>query len=457
MGSASLIKNFDELIHARRGKLAALRRSSLRAVELGIRSVMPESSMRKLRIHGQILKLGSLRVDLKNFEEILVLGAGKAVMGMASYLEKKFFDKISRGFIVVPEGIHESHGLRKIEVAPSTHPIPSELGLNAAEKMIEYSESVTEKTLVIFLLSGGASALLPLPAPQITLEDKINATKLLLESGATIDEVNAVRKHLSRIKGGWLGKKLSKARVISLILSDVVGDKIETIGSGPTAPDPTTFEDAYAVLMKYGIWEKMPESVRRRISLGLEGSIEETPKPGDPAFRKITNIVIASIGDSCRAAAKYLRARKFRCVILSRFMEGEASQIGIFLAGVLRELLEKSGKYAVICGGESTVTIRGSGIGGRNQELALAASIKMKDLKNCCLVSVGTDGIDGVSDAAGAIVDPETYSDAARMGLNPAEFLRENDSGTFFKKVGGAVYTGLTGTNVGDLIVLAKG
>ena len=261
---------------------------------------------------------------------------------------------------------------------------------------------------------------------------------------------------MSMIKGGWLGKRLSKAQVISLILSDVVGDKIETIGSGPTVPDPTTFKDAYEILRRYGIWNDMPETVKERICKGMNGRVEETPKPGDIALKRIVNIVIASISDACQAATRYLKSKKFRCSILTRFMEGEASQVGVFLAGILRELSKKKGRYAMICGGETTVTVRGEGVGGRNQELALAASIKIKDLKRCVLVSIGTDGIDGISDAAGAIIDSETYNDALMKNINPVRYLKKNDSNTFFRQVGGAVYTGPTGTNVGDLVILAS-
>jgi len=235
----------------------------------------------------------------------------------------------------------------------------------------------------------------------------------------------------------------------------VVGNKIECIGSGPTAPDPTTFKDAYDILNRYDLWDKVPESVRRRILDGIEGRVEETPKPTDPAFKNITNMIIADISDACRAAATRLRLKGFRCVILSRFVEGEASEIGAFIAGILRELTEKRGKRALILGGEYSVTVRGGGIGGRNQELVLAASIKMADLKPCVLLSIGTDGIDGISNAAGAIADPQTFRDALSLGLNPIKFLKENDSNEFFNRVGGAIYTGPTGTNAGDLTILA--
>ena len=458
MDKDDLISNLDELVGMRGGALARLRRHALRAVEAAIRDVTPRNSLkRNLRKRGSVLIVANRRMDLKRFERILVLGAGKASIGMAEYIEEVLGDFISGGAVVAPRELAEKARLEKLEVLPSTHPIPSELGVKAASRILEYAEGVGEKTLTIFLLSGGASALLPMPADPLTLQDKVEVTRLLLASGASIDEINAVRRHISGIKGGLLGKKLSRGLVISLIISDVVGDKLETIGSGPTAPDPTTFRDAYEVLSRYGLWDKVPEAVRRRIRLGLDGEVEETPKPGDPIFRRIVNLIVASVGDACKAAERYLRSRGYRSTTLTRFMEGEAREIGIFAAGLLRQLSERRGRRAIVMGGETTVTVRGGGTGGRNQELALSASIKLRGLGNCCLVSVGTDGVDGPTDAAGAIVDGETYQDALRLGLNPTEFLAENDSNTFFKRVGGLIITGYTGTNVGDVVLLLKG
>ena len=458
MDKDDLISNLDELVGMRGGALARLRCHALRAVEAAIRSVIPRNSLkRNLRKRGSVLIVANRRMDLKRFERILVLGAGKASIGMAEYIEGVLGDFISGGAVVAPRELAEEARLEKLEVLPSTHPIPSELGVKAASRILEYAEGVGEKTLTIFLLSGGASALLPMPADPLTLQDKVEVTRLLLASGASIDEINAVRRHISGIKGGLLGKKLSRGLVISLIISDVVGDKLETIGSGPTAPDPTTFRDAYEVLSRYGLWDKIPEAVRRRIRLGLDGKVEETPKPGDPIFRRIVNLIVASVGDACKAAERYLRSRGYRSMILTRFMEGEAREIGVFAAGLLRQLSERRGRRAIVMGGETTVTVRGGGTGGRNQELALSASIKLRGLGNCCLVSVGTDGVDGPTDAAGAIVDGETCQDALRLGLNPTEFLAENDSNTFFKRVGGLIITGYTGTNVGDVVLLLKG
>ena len=458
MGYERLVKNFDELVDARKGASARLRHSALETVEKALRYVMPESALgRVIRRRGRRLRVKGIELDLRRFEKIVVLGVGKASIGMASYVERVLGEAITDGLVVVQRGKHEEHRLRKLEVVPSTHPIPSMLGVRAAQRMLEYAERVDEKTLVIFLLSGGASAMLPLPAEPVSLQDKAETTRLLLASGATIDELNTVRKHISMVKGGWLGKRLSKARIISLIISDVVGDKLETIGSGPTAPDPTTFRDAYEVLTRYGLWEKVPESVRKRINMGLGGRVEETPKPGDPAFKRITNVIVAGVGDACAAARRHLSAHGFRSTVLTRFMEGEAADVGRFAAGILREMTERGARRAIVAGGETTVTVRGRGTGGRNQELALSAAISLRGVKRCCLVSVGTDGIDGPTDAAGAVVDGETYEEALKRGLNPVQYLRENDSNTFFKKVGGVILTGPTGTNVGDLLLLLSG
>jgi glycerate-2-kinase len=455
--SHDLIKNFDDLVGSRLGEMADLRSDVLRAAEQGIKNVMPECFMKRIRVEDNSLIIkDSLRIDLREFDEVVVLGVGKASVRMAEMLEPILYDRISGGVIASLSSPCECINLRKINVVPSSHPIPSKRSVEASEILLEWAESFTERTLAIFLLSGGASAMLALPAPPVTLEDKIFTTKLLLESGATIDEINTVRKHLSLVKGGWLGKRMSRARVISLILSDVVGNKVESIGSGPTAPDPTTFRDAYNILRRYDLWDRVPESIRRRIMDGLEGRVEETPKPGDPAFQRITNIVIADVGDACRAAASYLKSRGFRCIVLSKYVEGEASQVGIFLAGLLQQFEEEGGRRAAILGGEYTVTVRGGGIGGRNQELVLGSLLKLKDLRRSVIMSIGTDGVDGVSSAAGAIADPQTYHDAIRLGINPIRFLKENDSNSFFNLVGGAIYTGPTGTNVGDLTIIAS-
>lgn len=450
----SIIKNFDQLVQERAGLLSDIREDALGAVEKAIQEVLPENALEKyVKRVRNLLIVKKTRYRLNEFKRVIVLGAGKASIGMAQYIEKILHDKIDSGIIVAPREKASQSKLEKIEVLPSTHPIPSMLGVRASEKLLENAGSADSETLVIFLLSGGASALIPLPSPPLTLEDKARTTKLLLNSGATIDEINTVRRHLSEIKGGKLIKKLNNATVISLIISDVVGDKLEAIGSGPTAPDPTTFKDAYEVLKRYNLWDKVPENVRRRIEDGLNGLVEENPKPGDPIFNKVQNVIVAGVSDACDAARRYLISKKYQAKILTRYMEGEASEIGKFLASVLKEQADRRGRIALICGGETTVKVRGHGIGGRNQELALSASINISKIAYTCLVSVGTDGVDGPTNAAGAIVDNETYSEAVMKGLNPILYLVDNNSYEFFKHAGGHVITDPTGTNVGDIVI----
>lgn len=449
-----IIRNLDELVQERTGEAAELRRDVLEAAEQAVKEVLPENAMaRNVKRVGNILMVRGVRYRLTDFKKIIVLGAGKASIGMAGYIERTLSDKITAGAVVAPKEKIGEAKLEKIEVLPSTHPIPSMLGVRASEKLLEIAGQADSETLVIFLLSGGASALIPLPAPPLTLEDKAEVTKLLLRSGATIDEMNVVRRHLSEIKGGRLLKKLKDARVVSLIISDVVGDKLETIGSGPTSPDPTTFKDAYEILRRYNLWDQVPERVRKRIEDGLRGLIEDNPKPGDPIFERVHNVVVANISLACERAQSYLRSKKYSAKIMTRYMEGEASEVGRFIASLLREQASRKGRFAMIFGGETTVKVRGHGIGGRNQELALSASIWISGLPACCLASIGTDGVDGPTDAAGAIVDGETYSDATGKGLNPVAYLLDNNSYRFFQSLGGHIFTGPTGTNVGDLVI----
>lgn len=449
-----IIKNLDELVNVRSGPLSSIRQDVLEAIEKAVNEVLPQNALKKyMKRTRNLLVVNKARYNLNDFKRLIVMGAGKASIGMAEYIEKILYDKIDSGIIIAPRETVSKARLEKIETLPSTHPIPSMLGVRASERLLEYATSADSETLVIFLLSGGASALLPLPAPPLTLEDKAQTTKLLLNCGATIDEINIVRRHLSEIKGGRLVNKLGNARIISLIISDVVGDRLEAIGSGPTAPDPTTFKDAYEVLKRYNLWDKIPENVRRRIEDGLKGVVDENPKPGDPIFDRVQNIIVAGISNACEVARRHLLQRNYPVRVLTRYMEGEASEIGRFLASILREYASRRKKAAIVCGGETTVRVRGHGIGGRNQELALSASINISNLAYSCLISVGTDGVDGPTNAAGAIIDNETYREAVERGLNPVAYLVDNNSYEFFKRVGGHVITEPTGTNVGDIVI----
>lgn len=299
---------------------------------------------------------------------------------------------------------------------------------------------------------------MPLPRGEISIEDKRQVTEALLKCGATINEINTVRKHISSFKGGWLAKKAYPATILNLILSDVVGDPLDFIASGPTVPDSTTFSDAVNVLGKHNLWDKIPVSVKRVLSDGEKGLIPETPKADDAAFNKVHSVVVGNNRSATLAARKSLNSAGLNTFILTSVLEGEARQVGVMLASVAREIIASENPVpkpaGVVAGGETTVTVTGEGMGGRNQEIALAAAPKLKDLDGVVVASLSTDGVDGPTDAAGAIADGRTLARAAEMGLNPERFLAENDSYDFFSRLNDLIFTGPTGTNVNDVSVV---
>jgi hydroxypyruvate reductase len=365
---------------------------------------------------------------------------------MARAAEKALGRRISAGCINVKDG--DPVSTRRIEVRECGHPVPDDRGMAGAQRILDLCRQADAADLVICLISGGASALTPLPAPPITLAEKQETTRLLLACGATIHELNAVRKHVSLFKGGLLAKAAAPAHVLSLILSDVVGDDLDVIGSGPTAPDASTFESALGVIDKYGLRDRLPRSVRERLSRGGE----ETPKPGDSMFRKVENVIVGSNQKSLEAAARKARELGYKSLILASTIEGETRDVARMHAAIVRQI-RVSGQplrapACVVSGGETTVTIRGSGKGGRNQEFALAAAIDIAGLEKVLVFSAGTDGTDGPTDAAGALADGSTI---ARSRRDAAAALLENDSYPFFADLGDLVITGSTGTNVMDL------
>ena len=430
----------------------------LRLLEAGLKAADPEAAVRRcVRLVDSRLHVCDAEFDLREYEEVVVVGAGKASGAMAKALEGVLGDAISCGFVIVPRDVAARLKLKRIKLWGADHPLPSERGVEGAARIAELLESGHERRLVIALFSGGGSALMPLPAEGITLEEKRRTTELLLRCGASIDEVNAVRKHISRLKGGQLAKLAYPATVAALMLSDVVGDRLDVIASGPTAPDTSTYADALRVLKKYGIHDFVPESVLRHLERGARGELPETPKPGDRIFERVHNFVIASNRTSLRAMADEARSMGLNPLILTSMLEGEARHVGRVVAAVCKEV-RLSGEpvrrpAAILAGGETTVTVVGRGRGGRNQELALSAAIAIKGLEGVRIASMGSDGIDGVTDAAGALVSGETCARAESMGLDPEEFLAENNSYEFFKEVGGHIYTGYTGTNVNDFVV----
>jgi len=395
------------------------------------------------------------REDLTRYSHIYVVGAGKAGVSMARAAERVLGRRIARGLLNVKYG--HTAKLRRVELNECGHPVPDRNGVDGARRIAEIAAGAGPDDLVLCLISGGASALLPLPADPVTLDEKQETTKLLLACGADIHEINAVRKHISRIKGGQLARLASPAAVLSLLLSDVIGDDLDVIGSGPTAPDASTFARARAILEKYAIFDRVPAAVRERIERGVRGEIPETPKPDDPVFARVRNLVVGSNRLAVSQAFAAARELGFRTLVLSTFVEGETREIARMHAAIAKEIVA-SGRplkppACVITGGETTVTLRGEGLGGRNQEFVLAAAIDIAGLRNVVILSAGTDGSDGPTDAAGAIADGHTLARNPRA----SEFLARNDSYRYFEGLGDLIVTGPTHTNVMDVHLILVG
>jgi glycerate 2-kinase len=436
---------------------SSLRRNALAIFAAALKAAAPAAAIRKhLRRRGDVLIAGRKRYPLARFRNIYVVGAGKASVEMARAVERLLGKRI-RGGLINTKYAHTGAVLRRIEVNECGHPVPDAQGEKGARQIADIARQASAGDLLICLISGGASALLPLPAAPVTLQETQAATQLLLDCGANIHEINCVRKHISAIQGGQLARLAYPATVLALILSDVIGDDLDVIGSGPTVPDRSTFGEAKAVFEKYEIWNKAPARVRQRI--GSDGA--ETPKPGERIFDRVQNVIVGNNRLAVDAAARHARALGFRTLVLSTFVQGEAREVARVHAAIAREI-RAAGRplhapACVISGGETTVMIRGRGLGGRNQEFVLAAAIDVAGLEDALILSGGTDGTDGPTDAAGAIADGTTLTRAGAKELNPAAYLANNDSYHFFDALGDLVKTGPTGTNVADVqLVLVR-
>ena len=433
--------------------IQALSKQALRIFRAALKAADPaEAVARHVRLRGDVVVVDGKRYRLEDFHHIDIIGAGKASARMAAAIERLLGRLVRSGLINVKYG--DATRLRHVEVNECGHPMPDSKGVVGAERIARIAREAGEHDLLICLISGGASALLPLPAPPVTLAAKQETTRLLLHCGASIHEINCVRKHISLLKGGQLARLAWPATVVTLILSDVIGDDLDVIGSGPAVPDRSTYADARAILVKYRILDSVPRAIRER----LAGDEPETPKPGDRIFEKVQNTIVGGNRQAVDGAAAQARQLGFHTTVLSTFIEGETRDVARVHAAIAKEILA-SGRpvkrpACVISGGETTVTIRGTGLGGRNQEFALAAAIDIAGLKNVAILSAGTDGSDGPTDAAGAIADGTTFARAKALGLNAAEFLANHDSYHFFEPLGDLVKTGPTGTNVMDVRVV---
>jgi len=406
---------------------------------------------RRLQLTGHRLTAGPLALDLDGVRRVLVLGAGKAGASMARGVEAILGARVSDGFVVVKDGYRLPAA--RVEIAEAGHPVPDGRGLAASARLLALAESATAEDLVLFLVSGGGSALTPAPAPPITLEEKQAVTRLLLAAGATINELNAVRKHLSRFKGGLLARAAAPAAVLTLALSDVIGDPLDVIASGPTAPDSTSYAEALAVLERRGVVGRTPGSVLERLAAGGRGEIPETPKRGDPVFERVTNLVIGNNALVVDAAAAEAARLGYRPHVLTRSLQGEARDVARELLGRARAM---PGPACLIAGGETTVTVRGRGRGGRCQEFALAAALHLEAAEDLVVLAAGTDGTDGPTDAAGGLVDGSTVARGRTAGFEAARMLADNDAHTFLAAMGDSVVAGPTNTNLLDLYLVLR-
>ncbi|GAB4307799.1 MAG: glycerate kinase [Candidatus Bipolaricaulota bacterium] len=434
-----------------------LRRAVTEIVQAAIASVNPgECVKRVLARAGDQVRVGNQRFPARG---VIVVGFGKASGTMARAVEAILGERVKAGLVVTADGYRVE--CERIEVVEASHPVPDSRGVEAARRIAGLVDGANQDDLVLVVISGGGSALLTLPATGLTLEHLQETHELLLRSGAPIQAVNSVRKHLDQLKGGQLARRAAPAQVVSLILSDVPGDPLHVIASGPTVPDPTTFLDAHRVLQDHRLWEKVPEAVRSHITRGVEGEIPETPKPGDPVFRTVHNMTVGSGATAAEAALEAGERLGFKGAILTTELCGEAREVGQVIASLAREVV-RCGRPVprpglLVLAGETTVTVRGSGKGGRNQEASLAAALGIAELDCVVLCFVGTDGRDGPTDAAGGMVDGGSVGRMIAAGIDPRAALLNNDAYTALRASRDLVVTGPTGTNVADLCVVAVG
>ncbi len=445
-------------------KEALLLKKGMQILRASLKASDPETAIINLlkvkdqKIYVDDLTRGvSVTYDLKETKRVLVVGFGKASSPMAKATERLLGQRIDQGIVITKKGSLEK--LSRIDLIEAAHPVPDKYGFQGTEKIIRLLEGAKEKDLVMCLISGGGSSLLVAPSEGITLKEKQELTELLLKSGADIEEMNAVRKHISRVKGGRLAQLAFPAEILSLILSDVVGDKLDSIASGPTTPDHSTFSDCIEILRKYGIFEKTPRSIIKHLE--ANGKDNETPKPGDPLFENVKNVIIGSNLLALKVAEKKAMELGFNALLLSHTVTGDTTRVAMEQSQLAQRIRKKGGPISppacVISGGETTVQVKGSGLGGRNQEFTLVSAMQIDGLEHTLILSMNTDGTDGPTDAAGAFCDGKTIQKAKKVNLDPKKYLENNDSYNFFRKIGGLIKTGPTKTNVMDIHLILVG
>jgi glycerate 2-kinase len=434
--------------------LKSLRKDALTILRFSIRACDPLHAIRAhLKLRSGKLWVDEFSYDLKSIQRLFIIGAGKASARMAFALEEILGEEISSGIVITKKGY--GLPLRKIELVEGGHPVPDRDGREGTRRMVKLLSHTKKDDLIILLISGGGSSLLVSPIRGISLKDKMKLTEQLLRCGADIKEINAIRKHISQVKGGRLAQLANPSSVLTLILSDVIGDRLDSIASGPTAPDRTTFGECLEIIEKYQLTKKIPRSIYLYLKKGAEGRIKETPKPGDSIFKKVKNVIIGSNRIALQAAKKKAKDLGYHTLVLPRPVAGDTTKAALRHVDLAKRIKVGKGPIhppaCIISGGETTVKVRGKGLGGRNQEFVLVGALGVDGMKKVVFLSAGTDGTDGPTDAAGAICDGDTINRALEKGLEPKRFLDENDSYHFFHKLGDLIVTGPTYTNVMDL------
>jgi len=437
--------------------ISAMRKDAVEIFYKALKAVQPGAAIKRhCKFDGKTLFIGHRSYHLARYKNLYILGTGKATAPMAGAIEDIIDEKITGGIITVK--FSHVADLKRINLIEAGHPIPDENGIRGASAILNLAKNVKEDDLILCLISGGGSALLPFPCDGITLKNKQDTINILLSCGATIHEINTIRKHISKIKGGRLAQAVYPATLVTLILSDVVGDDLDVIASGPTVPDSSSFYDCKNIFRRYNIIDKIPKNILNHIESGISGEIDETPKPHDSVFNRTYNLIIGSNVESLMSAKEKAENIGYNVLILSSMIEGETRFIAQVHGAIAREIIKTGNPLplpaCILSGGETTVTISGNGLGGRNQEFALSASIDISGKKNIVMLSGGTDGTDGPTDAAGAFSDTFTLKRAEKLGLDPYRFLANNDSYHFFQKLGDLFITGPTNTNVMDLRIV---
>ncbi|MFX0079362.1 MAG: glycerate kinase [Candidatus Hermodarchaeota archaeon] len=433
------------------------RRLTLELLEAALIAANPSQMVyNALQIKESQLSFFNHQIDLDTTNGIYLVGAGKATGRMAEAAEEILGDHITDGIIIVPPNTTGEFRLNRVQIQEGGHPLPTKSGVSATKQIITLIEKSPKDALVLSLFSGGGSALFTLPATHITLKDLRHTTTLLLQSGVPIEGINTLRKHLSQVKGGQFALQVYPRHHWILLISDVPGDQLDMIASGPTLPDPTTFHSASNILTKYQLWQQIPRRVREHIQAGLDETVPETPKPDHPIFKRTVNRLIGSNHDACKAAQNSAQQKGFKAQILTTDCQGEARQVGEQLGILAQRLTSEKDPQVVIVGSETTVTLRHPGKGGRNTELVAATLPFLRNQEGLVIASLATDGIDGPTQYAGAIADNHSYARAQSVNVNPEELLARNDTHTLFEALNDHIFTGPTHTNVRDVTIILR-